>query len=350
MILGVFFFFAEGARRILLSMLIGITFNLKKAGPRASDDRYEEYDEFSTIQAIVAQIKQLGHKVRFFEQDRRLFARLRQGRPDFVVNLAEGIGCGRGRESQVPCMLESLGIPFWGSDPIALGISLDKYLTNTLLAAAGVPVPFMRQAAGSKDLTGLCSIFKQRPRFIVKPRWEGSSKGIRNDSLVDSARGLKAKAQDIFDRYRQPVVIEEFLPGQEISVGLCGNQPPHVLGMVVVAGRGVCRKPFIYSLENKRQWRKRVIYQSQDKIEPRLQDRITRYAVRAFEALELRDVARIDFRLDARGVPRIIDVNPLPGLSPVYSDLPIICGLRGLDYHSLISAILEAALKRCGLC
>jgi len=324
---------------------IGIVFNLKQP---ADDDTYEEYDEIETIEALQNEIERLNCTVVRFEDDGRFLQTISAAQLDFVVNIAEGRGSTRGRESQVPCILESLGLPYSGSDPVALGITLDKYLTNTLLRSAGIPVPECYCVRSLKDVKPLAGLFKKGKQFIVKPRWEGSSKGIFLNAVVSSSQELARRAGMILRRYRQPAIVEAFLPGDEITAGVCGNTPPRLLGMMRIRPRQESGGQFIYSLETKKDWEAQIVYEPPQVLSRDLRDRITAYALRVFDVLELRDIARIDFRIGADGVPAVIDVNPLPGLSPRYSDLPILCRLNGISYQKLVRKFLTAALKRCG--
>ena len=326
---------------------IAIIFNLKKKGLK--DDSCEEYDEIETIDALHKELKTFVPFVCRIEQSKNLVEDILKVNPDFVFNLAEGLGASRARESQVPCILESLNVPYSGSDPVALGLTLDKYLTNIILKEAGVPVPRAFTVENISQLPCLKIIFKKNNLFIVKPRWEGSSRGIFLNSVVSNFNELKERANFIFRKYKQPALVEEFLENDEITVGVCGNRFPFILGMMRVAEKNKSGTNFLYSQENKRNWEERIKYEPQSLIEKSIQKAIEKYSVKAFKALELRDIARIDFRLNGANVPKIIDVNPLPGLSPYYSDLPIICKLNGKNYSYLIKTILHEALKRNSL-
>ncbi|MFH1878965.1 MAG: ATP-grasp domain-containing protein [Candidatus Omnitrophota bacterium] len=325
---------------------ICVVYNLKdKSKP---DDSQEEYDEIETIEGLKEEIEKNGFSVSLLEQDHDFLKKMNEIAPDFVFNIAEGKGATRSRESQVPCMLESLNIPYSGSDPVALGITLDKYMTNIVLKAAGIPVPDAFMARNTMEIKPLRDIFEGNGAFIIKPRWEGSSKGIFSDSLVGDFEALERKAEKLFTFYSQPVIIEEFLEKDEITAGVYGNSEPRILGMMKIVPREKESSFFIYSIENKRDWERKIKYESAESIPLETQAMIKEYAARAFRALELRDVARIDFRLDKNSIPKIIDINPLPGLSPRYSDLIIMYRLGGGEYPSLINKILTAALTRNG--
>jgi len=333
------------AVKYLFFRSIGIIFNLKKKG--VADDSCEEYDDLATIEALSAEIKKLGFKPLLIEQDYKLYRRLLKTRPDFVLNIAEGLGVGRFRESQVPAILESLGIPYSGSDPIALGIALDKYLTNVLLKNSGIAVPAAYTIGNLAEAASLRPLFTGKKLYIVKPRWEGSSKGIFLHSLVSSFAAFKKQAQYILAAYRQPALLEEFLPGDEITAAVYGNGKPQLLGMMRITPRRKT-KFFLYSQENKRDWKTKIIYEPSRAINVHDRCAVKEAAVGAFNALGLRDIARIDFRLDRHGIAHVIDVNPLPGLSPAYSDLPIMCALQNKSYAFLIRLILQQAFRRYG--
>lgn len=328
---------------------ISLVYNLKKpVESNEPDDKYEEYDPLSTVEALAKTVASFGFHVALCEQDDSFHARLESQAPQFVVNIAEGRGTARGREAQVPCHLESLGIPFWGSDCIALSVAMDKWLTGNILSGDGIPAPRSASFRSGEDLRRLETLFGECDRFVVKPRYEGSSKGIFSDSVAHTPHEAAERIRRVWERYKQPALVEEYLPGEEITVGIVGCSHPSVVGMMRI--RPVePRGEFLYSLEEKRQYLERIRYEGQDTIPSGLRDQIARFALQAFRALELRDLARVDFRLDGDGVPRIIDINPLPGLSPEYSDLPILHRLNGGAYPALIRSILESALARNGL-
>lgn len=333
--------------------VIGIAFNLKKPTSEGDpDDLYEEYDSQSTVDALAKEIESFGFKTLLCEQNEDLPLKLANQRPDFMFNIAEGIGTERGRESQIPCLLESLGIPYSGSDPVSLAISLDKYLTNVVLKRENVPVPFMTLFRSEDDLRNVDMLFQDHNEtYIAKPRWEGSSKGVFRDSICRNPNELKRNVLRIFERYRQPAIIEAFLPGIEITAGIVGNgSDARLLGMMKISER----KPsddgvFLYSLEHKRDWLECILYEGPEAINEKVRREAAMIALDAFHALELRDIARIDMRMDGQGQLRVIDINPLPGLSPYYSDLPILYSLSGGNYHDLISQILRSAFNRYSL-
>ncbi len=328
---------------------ISVVYNLKKTpAPSEPDDKYEEYDPISTVQSVAETVSSFGFDVSLCEQDENFFARLEEQAPSFVVNLAEGRGSARGREAQVPSILESMGIPFWGSDSVSMALALDKLLTARTLAGEKIPVPLSASFRTEDDLGKIPSLFKKAGRFIVKPRFEGSSKGIFTDSVAHDATEMEERIRRLWTRYGQPALAEEYLPGDEITVGVVGNEKPQVAGMMRISPR-TPGEEFLYSLEEKRNYIERIRYEGPESILPAVRQSLESSALEAFSALELRDMARIDFRLDSDGMGRIIDVNPLPGLSPVYSDLPILHRLSGGEYEELLRFILQSAFSRYGL-
>ncbi|MFH1063403.1 MAG: ATP-grasp domain-containing protein [Candidatus Omnitrophota bacterium] len=323
----------------------GICFNLKTD---TASDADEEYDEIETIEFLKQRLENLGFEVLLAEQDADLFEKLRNGRLDFALNIAEGKGKTRSRESQVPCLLEWLNIPYYGSDPASLAITLDKWLNYVMLKNASIPVPQMLTISDMRQLQDISIPFDGR-KYIIKPRWEGSSKGIFNDSVISSLDKCRDKVNHIISEYKQPALIEEFVEQEEITVGICGNEELEILGMMKIS-QNEPQETFVYSIENKRDWQARIKYErAQGIVNEKTLNLVRQYAMAAFKVLGLRDIARIDFRVDNQGIPKIIDVNPLPGLSPRYSDLMLISKLHNKKFVAVIDKILNISLKRNNL-
>jgi D-alanine-D-alanine ligase len=279
---------------------------------------------------------------------RPLLERLLADPPEFVFNFAEGHGIARSREARVPAVLEMLGIPYSGSDPLTLAATLDKDCAKRLVASAGVAVPRGRVVLPGDDLDALRSLAGASGLYpaIVKPAWEGSSKGIRGKCVVDTPDEL-ADAAGILLAQRQPVLVEEFVPGEELTVGIVGNDPPEVVGILRVLPRQATER-FVYSLEVKRDWRRLVSYECPARLPAAQLRAVEEAALQAYRVLGCRDVSRVDLRL-RDGVPYFLEVNPLPGLNPETSDLVILARLAGWSYEKLIGSILNAALHRQGL-
>lgn len=326
---------------------IGITYNLKKDHPkvvgssRAAEDHAAECEEQDTVDSIARALARNGASVELFPHQSDLLDRLRSSKPDIVFNIAEGWS-GRNRESLIPALLELLDIPFTGSDALTLGMALDKAVAKRMVSTVGVPTPRFFKAWRPEDADRVDLEF---PVF-VKPNCEGSSKGIRNSSKVDSLEALRAKIEWIVSTYHGPALIEAFLPGREFTVGLLGNGSLHVLPIMEVCAKGqdAADQSFVYSYETKigNLEQMRVPAPISDELRTELSD----LAVAVFNVMECRDVARIDFRLDSSGRPHFLEINPLPGLSKA-SLLPIQAQAMDMGFDSLVNTILESALKRC---
>jgi D-alanine-D-alanine ligase len=327
-------------------MRIGITYDLKadlSGRPNLPDDFQEEFDSPATIAAIADVLRGLGHEVEKLGDGRELLERLLADPPDFVFNFAEGQGIGRCREARVPAVLEMLGIPYTGSDPLTLAATLDKDCAKRLAASAGVSVP-KGLIVSRNDESALAGRSRLNFPVIVKPAWEGSSKGIRNKCLVEEPSDLAGVVGSLLQDYDQPVLVEEYIQGDELTVGMLGNDPPRVLGVMRVLPN-VPVERFVYSLEVKRDFERQVRYECPPPYNAAQTKAVEAAALRAYRALGCRDVARIDFRL-REGTPYFLEVNPLPGLNPDYSDLVIMARALSWSYERLIGTILQEALDR----
>jgi D-alanine-D-alanine ligase len=312
--------------------------------PGQPDDAEEEFDSPETIAAIAAALQSHGHEVELLGDGPALAHRLLAGSPpDFVFNLSEGRGIGRAREAWTPSLLEMFGVPYSGSDPLTLAAALDKHTAKSLVEHAGVAAPRGVLVDGSVSAFESQLLALPLPLF-VKPAFEGSSKGIRSHSLILHQQELIEVVARCGDDYQQPVLVEEFIDGDELTVGVIGNDPPVVIGIMRVLPLGH-DGPFVYDLEVKRDWRRRVRYEVPAQLCTADDQAVRHAALTAFRALGCRDVARIDFRL-RDGVPYFLEANPLPGLSPGTSDLVLLAGGMGIDYQALIGQIADSAMAR----
>jgi D-alanine-D-alanine ligase len=329
-------------------MRIGIACDLKtdsSVDSNLPDDLLEEFDSPVTVEGIASVLRGLGHVVDILGDGRPLLERLFSNPPDFVFNFAEGHGTGRSREARVPAVLEMLGVPYSGSDPLTLAVTLDKDCARRLVQSHGVAVPGGVVCDAADEVTdrmGRAGL--RRPPWIVKPAWEGSSKGIRGKCVADSADEVVAAVGRLHADYTQPVLVEEFIDGAELTVGVIGNDPPRVLGVMEVIPRQATER-FVYSLEVKRDFLRQVRYECPPRLPPAVLTAVEQAALTSYSALGCRDVSRVDFRL-REGTPYFLEVNPLPGLNPETSDLVIMARLAGWSYERLIGGILEAALAR----
>lgn len=327
-------------------MKIGLTFDLKAdiaPGTDVPDDYQEEFDSLHTIHALAEVLRSNGHVPVLLGDGPDLLRKLLDDPPDFVFNIAEGQGISRSREARVPAVLEMLGIPYTGSDPLTLAVTLDKDCARRLVQSHGGIVPRGELFSPDADLESVRARAQLPYTTIVKPAWEGSSKGIRGKCVVDTPAELAAALQARRDQ-RQPLLAEEFIVGEELTVGVLGNSSPRVIGIL----RVVPVQPtahFVYSLEVKRDYQKHVRYECPPCLPLEQLRAVEQAALLAYRALGCRDVSRLDFRL-RDGVPYFLEVNPLPGLNPETSDLVILSRMSGLEYDQLILSILDAALSR----
>ncbi len=331
-------------------MKIGFAYDLKTThqGPQGVPDEEEEYDPPDTIDALAAEIERLGHQVVHLGGGSAFLDAIRRIPVDFVFNIAEGRGAHRSREAQIPSVLEMLGIPYAGSDPLTLALCLDKPSAKSVALSAGIPTPPYLLIEQMDDLKGACNGSLTFP-VVVKPAFEGSSKGINGNSRVDRQEDLEQPVRQILQRYRQPALVEQFVPGMEVTVGLVGNNPPEVVAVMEVAPRTGPDENFMYTLDVKRNWQQTISYRCPPLLPASCVQRIEALAGSLFKLLGCRDLARLDFRVAPDERVYFLEANPLPGLSPQNSDLPLMASLSGWSYSQLIETILNVALARCGL-
>ena len=323
---------------------VGFTYNVKRIKPTAdaSEDSQAEYDSPSTLQAIREAIASWGHEVVDLEANQELPGVLATANVDLVFNIAEGFK-GRNRESQVPAMLELLDIPYTGSDPATLSIALDKALAKRIVRQHGIHTPnFQIMTSGKERLIKEFSTFP----LIVKPVAEGSSKGVVSKSVCNSEAELREVVKEMVGKYQQPALVEEYVSGREFTVGLLGERRPKVLPPMEIVFLDKEDTTPIYSFQHKLDWSDRIRYDVPAKLDPGQLDKLKAAGRAAFMALGCRDVARIDFRMDEKGRVYFIECNPLPGLTPDWSDLVLIAKGAGMDYRTLIGEILSGAIRR----
>jgi D-alanine-D-alanine ligase len=335
------------------SLRIGLCYDLKTDYLAAgfSPEQVMEFDEEETVAGLAAGIAANGHDVERVGRGIELARRLAAGdRWDLVFNLAEGVR-GRSREAQVPALCEMFDQPYTFSDPLTCAVTLDKPLAKRLVRDHGFPTaPFAvvakEEEADRVDLA---------PPLFIKPAAEGSSKGVTGRSRVGCRSELRGACADLLRQFDQPVLVESYLPGREVTVGIVGNDRDggdggdgggaRVLGVMEVVFKDGTDTD--YTALNKAEYETRIEYRLLDG-EP-LAQRAREVALGAYRALSCRDVARVDLRCDASGEPCFIETNPLPGMHPVKSDLPIMSRLAGISYPELLGRIVEAAGLRWGL-
>lgn len=318
--------------------------------PSLSTDQFVEWDEPETITAVAEALRAFGEVV-LLEAVGDFPRRLAEARVDLLFNMAEGLA-GPSREAQVPAIAEFLGVPCTASDPLTLAIALHKGRAKEILRQRGMPTPAFLVLESFGDLWRLDSA--EYPLFL-KPVWEGSSKGISAANRVESPRAAKARAEHLLAAYRQPVLAESYLPGEEFTVAVLGNDGdarclPLVRYRFETLPKGALP---IMGFEAKWVWdtpgAALDVLECPAAIAPRLADRVQDTALAAYRAIGCRDWARVDIRLDARGVPNVLEINPLPGIIPdpaANSCFPRAAAAAGLSYAELIQSVVRIAWRR----
>lgn len=323
-------------------LVIGMTYDLRSdyLAMGFKEEDVAEFDADITIDSIEKTIAALGYKPVRIGHVQALCKRLAAGeRWDLVFNIAEG-RCGRSREAQVPALLEAYDIPYTMSDPLVCAVTLDKSIAKRILQSAGLRTPGFLVV---RELADLKTLALPYPLF-AKPIAEGTGKGIDRMSCVRNASELESVCRDLLARYDQPVLVEEFLPGREFTVAILGTgSQARVLGTMEVCMRSNA-KTSIYTYEMKEKCDDYVDYHRPAR--DALTEAIETLALDSYRVLEVRDCGRVDIRLDHQGHPSFMEVNPLPGLNPVHSDLPIIAGQEGIRFETVIDTILKSALAR----
>ncbi len=329
-------------RRAPEPLRIGFTHNMKRVDSKGGDDAEAEYDAPQTIEAISQALESYGHVVVPLEATAELPRQLTDSPVDLVFNIAEGVE-GRNREAAVPALCELMGIPYTGSDAATLSIALDKALSKKVLRQHGILTPEFQLMETGRERLSPKLVFP----LIVKPNQEGSSKGVSaHASVVDDEASLRAVVRDLLEKYRQPALVEHYVAGREFTVGLLGDKRPRVLPAMEILFLDKNNPRPVYDYQIKQEWEKHVYYQCPAHLSAGEVKAIERVARDTFEALDCRDVARVDLRMDEGGNFYVLEVNPLPGLTPEYSDLCLIAKAANIDYRSLIGEILSGGLKR----
>ena len=333
-------------------MRIGISYNLKNDFDEfvtgLPDDRFEELDDIGTVQDIEAILHSLGHETVRLGFGTPALARLREEPVDLIFNISEGIN-GRAREAQMPAMFDMLGIPAVGSDALTIALALDKAWTKKIVAQAGYATPQFFTVDNSIQLERVMERQDLRYPLFVKLACEGSSMSIDEHSRVTSPEELRARVEYLLATYDgETVLVEEFMPGREFTVGLLGNREPEIVAImeVVPADPAKDLAQFVYGIDEKRNCATKVCYRIPGDLDPATEQAVRVLALGVYKELRCRDMARVDVRLDQNGVPNFIEVNTLPGLNRIHSDLPIMAHLAGMSYEQLISRILEHTLER----
>jgi len=325
---------------------IGFTYDLKSDHAGRSDlpqDALAELDIEETVDGVARALASGGHRVERIGNAKKLLERLPGLDVDIVFNICEGLGP-RSREAEVPTVLDLFGVPYVGSDGLTLSLTLDKAMAKKVFVADGVPTPRSFLANGKfslKDLDGM------RPPFMVKPCHEGSSKGISEDSIVHKKKDLPARIAEVNRQYHQLALVEEFIRGSEFTVLVIGNDTPQALEPVQIQIGGLCDLgELVYT------WRRLsstdIQYICPARIAAGLRRKLCDLSIAAYRAVDCRDFGRVDFRVDEKGRPYVLEVNPLPSLSEE-DVFPPIARAHGWTYEGLLLKILDNALTRYGI-
>lgn len=334
-----------GAKRKRRHKIVGLTYDVKhdyvfkKGDP---EDANAEFDHPDTIDVIKDAIESGGHKVVKIGNVRNLLRRLKKLDVDIVFNIAEGVS-GRNRESEVPVILEMAGIPFVGGDGLTLGLTLDKIMAKKVLISEGVPTPAFFEVLDIRNIDGVGIGYP----LIVKPKQEGSSKGISDRSIVKNDRELKRQANWVIRTYKQPALVEKFITGSEFTIPVIGNDRPEVLPTVQISIDGKTNLgDLCYTFSRIKS--DTLSYVCPAKITRDLDRKLKDAAVRAYKAVECRDFGRVDIRVDKNGNPFVLEINPLPSLSTEDVFMTVARYMR-VSYNSIINRILDHALERYGM-
>ncbi len=336
---------AKSPRRLLTNRhpRVALVYNLKRKD--MADPGYEleaEFDSQPTIDSIRVALEKSTPTVVPVEATRNLSENLKENRIDIVFNIAEG-SRKRAREAQVPAVCDLLGIEHTGSDATCLAITLDKAITKRLLTNDGILTPNFRLYNGSSRMTDSGLRFP----VMVKPNSEGTSKGIDDKSVVSNHEELQEAVLTLWKKFETPVLCEEYIDGREFTVGILGNSALKILGPMEIAFSNVAGKYPVYSFEAKQNPENPFCsYVCPVSLPKEIDRRIANFAKKVFRSLGCRDVSRIDFRLDAKGNIYFLEINPLPGLAPGFSDLVIMADRQGMGYEFLIKRIFTPAVQR----
>jgi len=319
-------------------MKVGLTFDLRSwyLDRGYSMEDTAEFDKQETVDAIDSALRKMGFETEPIGNCFQLIEALTAGKKwDLVFNIAEGL-YGDGRESVVPAILDQYKIPYVFSGPVIMGISLNKYLTRLIVSAAGVPVSPGMLISDKKDIDK-CRL--EYPLFI-KPVSEGTGKGITEKSLINSPDDLRERAEYILNRFNQPALVEEYLPGREFTVGVIGSGDE----AVAIGGMEIeCKDNLPYSVEFKENYQEFCKYIPMAK---EFTEECKTVALNVWKALGGVDAGRVDVKADRNGRMCFMEVNPLAGLHPVHSDLPILSRMIGIEYQTLLEMIMKSVIKR----
>ncbi|MFA4888716.1 MAG: ATP-grasp domain-containing protein [Candidatus Omnitrophota bacterium] len=329
-------------------MRIALTYNLKKKDATKPADYFSECDSAETINAIVLAMENKGHTVEAIDAEYPHFlSYFRKNRVDMVFNIAEGKH-GKFRESEVPAILDYLDIPYTGSNTFALALALNKALTKKVLRAENIPTPdFQVFTRGSEELNPALKF-----PIIVKPNCEGSAKGINSASVVKDRNSLYAKVREVLKDYRQEALVEEFIEGKELTVGILENGKTTILPILEIDFSSCIKSgEYFYSWRMKEYQGDNALgltptFHCPARLDKETEHRVKEVALKTHHAVGCYDISRTDIRLSEDNIPYVLEINPLPGLDPRESNFPLMAYAAGMKYEDLIDSILTSAAKR----
>jgi len=329
-------------------MRIALTYNLKKKDETKPADYFSEFDSEDTINAIILALQTKGHAVEAVDAEGpAVLSYFRKNRVDMVFNIAEG-KFGRYRESEIPALLDCLNIPYTGSNTFSLALALNKALTKKILKAENIPTPEFQVFKTGNEAMGSNLKFP----LIVKPNFEGSAKGINLSNVVHAEASLYKKIKEIVGAYRQEVLVEEFIDGKELTVGILENGKTTILPVLEI-DFSACKHSgeYFYSWRMKEfQGNKELglvpTFHCPARLDKHTEAKVKETALKTHHAVGCFDISRTDIRLSEDNIPYVLEINPLPGLNPQESNFPIMAYAAGLKYEDIIEAIVMSASKR----
>jgi len=329
-------------------MKIALTCNFKKKDSSKPPDYFSEFDSEETINAIIGALQKKGHSVEPIDVEfPGTISYFMRNRVDMVFNIAEGTS-GKFRESEIPAVLDYLNIPYTGSGTFSLALALNKALTKKVLKAEKIPTPnFQVFTKGDEPLDPALKF-----PLIVKPNREGSAKGINKSNVVHDKNELLSKVRETVAAYKQEVLVEEFIEGKELTVGILENGKPTILPVLEIDFSGCASSgEYFYSWRMKEFQGNRELglvpsFHCPARLDEKTETLVKDAALRTHRAIGCFDISRTDIRLDKHNVPYVLEINPLPGLNPRESNFPLMAYAAGMKYEDLIEAILESASER----